>query len=65
MTHTVLVVTFDWDFGEFFEIMDDWPGFSDVTNAIAARFPEITPDWLETAQALSPCDPGLNVWNRQ
>jgi hypothetical protein len=65
ITHSITVVTLDWDFGEFFEIMDDWAGFLDVANAISKRFPNINPDWLQAAIVLSPRDAGYDVWKRE
>ena len=38
MTRVVTVVTLDWDFGEFFELMDDWPGFDDVVGQLLGHY---------------------------
>lgn len=64
IAHTVLIVTLDWEFGEFFEIMEDWPGFTDFANAISQRLPGIGTDWLKSAMALRPTESNLVLWER-
>ena len=64
MTRTVLVVTFDVDSGEFSEVMDDWPGFTEVAAAITVHLPGIVPSWLDSVQAVAVRDAAVVVWKR-
>ncbi len=64
ITHVVTVVTLDWDFGEYFELMDNWLGFDEVARAISSRIPRIDPCWIDRIHALTPRAPGIQVWKR-
>ena len=65
MSRVVTVVELDWDFGEFIEFMDNWPGFDDVVNAITSRVPGIVPDWIVRIRSLSTGDNPVDVWKRE
>jgi hypothetical protein len=64
MARVVAVVTLDWDFGEFFELMDDWSGFDEVVRMITSRVPGIDPGWIDRIRSLEPRQPGIEVWKR-
>ena len=64
MTRVVLVVTLDWDYGEFFELMDDWTGFNDVVQMITSRVPGIDRSWFDRIRSLEPRQPTIEVWKR-
>jgi hypothetical protein len=59
----VAVVTLDWDYGEFFELMEDWPGFDDVVRAITSRVPGIDREWMNRIRSLDPNE-SIEVWRR-
>jgi hypothetical protein len=63
ITRVVAVVTLDWDYGEFFELMEDWQGFDDVARAITSRVPGIDREWMNRIRSLDPRET-IEVWRR-
>ena len=63
-TRVVTVVNLDWDYGEYFELMDDWPGFEEVTRLLSSRVPGLNSQWLDRVRAMSPRDPSIEIWKR-
>ena len=64
MTRVAVVVTLDWDYGEFFELIDDWVGFDEVVRLITARVPGIDPNWMDCIRSLEPQQPVIEIWKR-
>ncbi|MBX9681246.1 MAG: hypothetical protein K2X38_21020 [Gemmataceae bacterium] len=60
----LIVVALDRDNGEFFELMDDWSGFEDVTRIISDHVPEIDSAWIDRIRSLDVEHPGVVVWQR-
>jgi hypothetical protein len=57
-------VVLDWEYGEFVELYDHWPGFGQVAAAITERLPGIAPDWLARLEAQGTHDPSVELWRR-
>jgi hypothetical protein len=55
----------DFEYGEFIELYEDWPGFNQVVESITERLPGIDPDWLQKVKQLGVADPPIEVWRRQ
>jgi hypothetical protein len=64
MIRLVTVVTLDWEFGEYFDIMDDWGGFDRAVQMTSLRVPELDPAWMNRIRSLAPRDPPIEVWKR-
>jgi hypothetical protein len=64
VTEVYTCVVLDWEYGEFVELYDQWPGFEQVVAAITERLPGIAPDWFAQVLALGTSDPPLQVWHR-
>jgi hypothetical protein len=55
----------DFEFGEYIEFYEGWPGFNNVVAAITARLPGIDPDWLQKVVRLGVGEGAIEVWRRQ
>jgi hypothetical protein len=64
VTEVYTVVELDFDSGEWLELHADWPGFSAVTHAIAARLPSIPEGWFAEIERRQPGDAPITVWRR-
>ncbi|MBY0231647.1 MAG: hypothetical protein K2W96_20370 [Gemmataceae bacterium] len=65
VTEVFACVVLDWDYGEFIELYQHWPGFTQVVEAITARLPGIAPDWLARIETCGVDAPSLEVWHRE
>jgi hypothetical protein len=64
--HTCVVL--DFEYGEFIEMYDTWPGFGQVVAALTEKLPGIPDDWFERIQQLDAFGPSvesIDVWQRQ
>lgn len=61
-TYTVIEIDFDW--GEFIEINQIFPGFSEIVAAISRKVPGIRSDWFQTVETLRPEDKTITIWQR-
>lgn len=57
-------IVLDFEYGEFIELYDCWPGFQQVVSEITRRLPGIGSDWLLHINRLSVDDSPLEVWRR-
>jgi len=64
ITEVYLCLTLDFEYGEFVELYDVWPGFDEVVAAITTHLPGIDPNWLQKLIALDTDDPPLEIWHR-
>jgi len=64
VTEVFTCVELDWEFGKCFELYQDWPGFSQVVDAITTTLPGITSDWFAQVERLRTIDPPIEVWRR-
>lgn len=64
ITEIFTCVALDFEYGEFIELNDNWPGFVEVIAAITKRLPDINPDWFQTIEQLAAGDPAVHVWRR-
>ena len=64
VTETYACVVLDWDYGEYFELYHNSPGFKQVVAAITERLPGIAPGWYEQIESLRIGDAPIEVWRR-
>jgi hypothetical protein len=64
VTEVFTGVYLDFEYGEFIELFRDWPGFTQVVEAITARLPGIHANWWKQVEQLEGSDPPLVVWRR-
>jgi hypothetical protein len=64
VTETYICLILDFEYGEFVELYDNWPGFQDVIESITHRLPGIGPNWFQQVKALTTEDPPLEIWHR-
>jgi len=57
-------VVLDWGYGEFLELYDRYPGFTQVVDKITQRLPGIEPDWYSHVEALRTTDSPVELWPR-
>lgn len=65
VTEVYTCVVLDFEYGEFIEFCEQWPGFNQVVAAITHRLPGIDPDWFQRVTQLGVADPPIDVWRRQ
>ena len=65
VTEVYTCVVLDFEFGEFIELYDCWPGFEQVITAITDRMPGLDRNWFEAVDRLSAADPPIEIWRRQ
>lgn len=65
VTEVYTCVVLDFEYGEFIEFYEQWPGFNQVIAAITQRLPGIDPDWFQKITYLGVADPPIDVWRRQ
>lgn len=63
ITRYDLLLNLDWDWGEYVELNDEWPGFWDVASALTLRLPKVDPSWIARAKQLTPGG-SFDVWTR-
>ena len=63
-THVVTFLTFDWDFGESFEVTDEFLGFDGVLVELQARFPEAR-DRIAQAKCRAIAHESTELWCRK
>lgn len=64
VTGVIIVVTLDFSWGEYHEIMDHWPGFAEAVDSITARLPGIDPLWMNRVRAMKLGDTPIAVWQQ-
>ena len=47
-------VELDFEYGHFFELLSDWPGFQNVIAAISERLPGLCSNWFEDIERSGP-----------
>jgi hypothetical protein len=65
VTEVYTCVVLDFEYGEFIEFYEPWPGFNQVVAAITQRLPGIDLDWFQKVTQLGVADPPIDVWRRQ
>jgi hypothetical protein len=57
-------VELDFEFGEYIQFYQDWPGFEQVIVAISQRLPGIATNWFQQIEQLGVGDAPVEVWRR-
>jgi len=64
ITKIYTCVVFDWEYGEYLELNNDWDGFEKVLSAIPKHLPGILQNWYTKIEALTVKDESLIVWTK-
>jgi len=65
ITETYTIIELDFEYGEYVELNDAWPGFDQVVKLMSQKLPRLRPSWFAEIQALKPGDEALVVWQRE
>ncbi len=64
ITEAYTIVTFDFDFGEYFEVSEDDIGFEGLYSALPRHLPGLRDDWHLALGNLAAGHEAVTVWSR-